>query len=145
MTKTDAGAKAAGGKKRPEHVNAGEAFGRFWAAYPKRVARKAAVKAFTQAVEDGADVEALVAGAGRYALERAEEDPRYTAYPGNWLAAGRWADEPCGSLIDEDGAEIPFRSQFRRRGERTNIEARAAALLAPGYGEMLWEAGYARR
>src|SRR5262249_52251817 len=59
-----------GGDRRGAADDGGEAFERFWAVYPKRVAKEAARKAFAKAVENGTDVEALIAGAQRYAVER---------------------------------------------------------------------------
>ena len=66
-------------------------FVRFYAVFPRRVAREAARKAFAKALKT-VTVEELVAGAERY-RDDPDRDPRYTAYPATWLNAGRWADE----------------------------------------------------
>jgi hypothetical protein len=81
-----------------------EAFERFWAAYPRKVAKEAARRAFTAAIEGGADVEAVVAGAQRYAIERQNEPERYTKYPAGWIREKRWEDPvPGGAVIDQEG------------------------------------------
>ncbi len=66
----------------------------FWAAYPRKKGKQQALKAWIKAVKDGAEPTLIVQGAERYALERANEDPQYTAHPATWLNAGRWEDEP---------------------------------------------------
>jgi hypothetical protein len=109
VSKTDARSKAAAGKKRRGHVNADEAFARFWAAYPKRVAREAALKAFAAAVKRGVDPETLIAGAKRYAVERTGENAEYTKHPATWLKGGCWDDEQSGpAVLDNDGNIIAF-------------------------------------
>jgi hypothetical protein len=69
-------------------------FEAFYAAYPKRVARKAAEAAWLKAMRDGADAAVVIAGAKRYADERTGEEPRYTKAPATWLNQGCWEDEP---------------------------------------------------
>lgn len=69
-------------------------FEAFYAAYPKRVARKAAEAAWAKAMKDGADAAMVIAGAKRYAGERHDENPRYTKNPATWLNQGCWLDEP---------------------------------------------------
>jgi hypothetical protein len=78
---------------RPARHQIEEAFGRFWAAYPRRVAKLAARKAFAAAIKQGADPEAVIAGATRYAAERANQPPRYTKHPATWLNGGCHEDE----------------------------------------------------
>lgn len=68
-------------------------FDAFWKAYPRRVGKQAAAKAYANAVKN-ADPAALLVGAQRYAAARQGEDPHYTAHPATWLNAGRWDDEP---------------------------------------------------
>lgn len=84
------------------------AFAEFWSAYPKRVAKEQARKAFAAAVKRGADPAALIAGAKRYAAERAGQDPKFTKHPATWINAECWLDEvaPTGPVIDEHGNPI---------------------------------------
>src|SRR5262249_38731141 len=75
-------------KKRGDRHSAtddGGTFAQFWAAYPKRVAKEAARKAFAKAIEHGTDPGTLTAGAQRYAVERQGQDPKYTKHPATWL------------------------------------------------------------
>src|SRR6516164_6037085 len=51
----------------------------------------------TGAARDVADAETIIAGAKRYAIERANEPPKYTKHPARWLRAGSWTDEPAAS------------------------------------------------
>jgi hypothetical protein len=71
-------------------------FAEFWKTYPKRVAKGAARKAWIKALKNGADPEAVIFGARRYATDprRVEADSKYTAHPATWLNAERWDDEP---------------------------------------------------
>ncbi|WP_182179539.1 helix-turn-helix domain-containing protein [Methylobacterium radiotolerans] len=78
-------------------------FDRFWQAYPRKVGKAAAEPVFLRILRDGkATAEELIAGAERYATDRAGEDPTYTAHAKTWLNAGRWADEPAAvaPLVD---------------------------------------------
>ena len=66
----------------------------FWPIFPRHVGKLDARTAFSKAVHDGADADAIIAGAARYAAERAGQDEKFTAHPRTWLRAGRWMDEP---------------------------------------------------
>jgi hypothetical protein len=100
------------------------AFDCFWAAYPKRVAKGAARKAFAAAIKAGTDPEAIIEGARRFCTERIGADPRYTAHPATWLNGERWTDEsavrPNGSgpvtLDNETGR--PIEPQHHAEGDR---------------------------
>jgi hypothetical protein len=111
---------------RGEKTDIAETFGRFWSSYPKRVAKEAARKAFTKAVESGTDPEVLIAGAARYAIERAAEPPRYTKHPATWLNGGCWEDEAAGkAIIDQDGNVVAFEQSQERRPGRSPYTAAA--------------------
>jgi hypothetical protein len=69
-------------------------FESFWQVYPKRVGRLQAEKSYSRIVSSGISADVLVAGAGRYAAERAGDDPRFTKHPATWLNGGCWTDEP---------------------------------------------------
>jgi hypothetical protein len=71
-----------------------EAFEAFWKIYPRKVAKAAAVKAWSKAVRDGTEPSTIIAAAQFYALERKMQDPVYTKHPATWLNAGCWQDEP---------------------------------------------------
>jgi hypothetical protein len=72
-----------------EHEPVSE-FDRFWSAYPRKVGKKAALKAWEKAIRD-ADPETIIAAAQRYAANPNLE-PKYTAHPTTWLNQGRWDD-----------------------------------------------------
>jgi hypothetical protein len=78
---------------RHSTASTADGFAAFWAIYPKHVGRLDAEKAFAKAIKQ-TDLETLIAGAKRYAAERAGEPPKFTKNPANWLRAGMWADEP---------------------------------------------------
>lgn len=66
----------------------------FWEAYPRRVAKGEARKAWPAAVKAAGGPEPIIEGAKRYAAERRGQDPKFTAHPASWLRAERWGDEP---------------------------------------------------
>ncbi len=76
----------------PRHVQiTSTAFDDFWRAYPKKVARTDAMRAFERASRL-APVNEIIRGATRYAAERAGEDTRYTKHAATWLNKGCWSD-----------------------------------------------------
>jgi len=68
-------------------------FDDFWRAYPKKVARADAMRAYVLALQH-APVEDVLRGAMRYANERGSEDPRFTKHPATWLRKACWRDPP---------------------------------------------------
>jgi hypothetical protein len=72
---------------RPEQT-----FPRFWSAYPKRVAKKDASKAWCELDPNEALIVEILT-----ALEWQRElwvDLTYVPYPASWLRDERWTDEP---------------------------------------------------
>jgi hypothetical protein len=83
------------------------AFEQFWAAYPRKVGRGQARRAFDTAAKK-ADPAVLVAAAVDFAQWCAAEEtePRYIAHPTTWLNGERWLDErpahqPAQTNIDK--------------------------------------------
>jgi len=72
-----------------------DGFDQFWQQYPRKVGKKAAIRAFAKALREGAKADDIIAGACRYAVEREGEPDRYTKHPATWLNAGFWEDEPA--------------------------------------------------
>jgi hypothetical protein len=66
----------------------------FWAAYPRKVGRGAAEKAFAKAIEKGASVGDIAAGLNRQAWP---DNPRFIPHPATWLNQGRWQDDPAAA------------------------------------------------
>jgi hypothetical protein len=68
------------------------AFEGFYSAFPKKVGKGSARKAYRNALKR-ASAEEILAGAKRYAAQRSGQDQQYTAGPAPWLNADRWLDE----------------------------------------------------
>jgi uncharacterized protein YdaU (DUF1376 family) len=69
-------------------------FATFWAAYPRRVKKPDALRAYTKAEERIGDDALAVILAG---IERALpgwDDPKFIPHPATWLNACQWEDEP---------------------------------------------------
>lgn len=96
---------------KPKNLVAAVAeFEEFWKAYPRKVAKGAAVKAWNRAIKDHADPQIIIAAAEFYALERKMQDPTFTKHPATWLNAACWQDEPDPAYVPPAGAggfEIP--------------------------------------
>jgi hypothetical protein len=79
-------------KLREAHMSTTMAaeFDEWYAAYPRKVGRLAAQKAYEKARKTGATAQELRAGIGRYI----EHKPSYAdfCHPQTWLSQGRWLD-----------------------------------------------------
>jgi hypothetical protein len=109
----------------PEGKKQGDPFAEFWAAYPKRVAKEAARRAFAAALKRGVSPEVLTQGARRYAAERASEDPYYTKHPSTWLRGGCWedgSDHDGSPVIDQDGNDVEPAPARRSHGSKSVAE-----------------------
>ena len=100
-------ANAAGGaRKRADYSPEFEAF---WAAYPRKEAKRQAWKAWGKAIER-ATPEQITAGARRYADDPNRSD-QFTKHGSTWLNADGWDDEPLPSAsgrgITNDGWSTP--------------------------------------
>lgn len=71
-----------------------EEFDRFWRAYPRRIGKGQARKAWATALKRGADPEVIIERAGRFTALRGNEDPKFTPHPSTWLNGERWDDVP---------------------------------------------------
>jgi hypothetical protein len=74
-------------------------FAKFWDAYPRKVGKGEARKAWAKVTKLGADPSRIIAGAQRYRDDptRRRKDIEYTKHPGPWLNAERWTDQLNGS------------------------------------------------
>ncbi|MEI9982631.1 MAG: hypothetical protein WDN69_05115 [Aliidongia sp.] len=68
-------------------------FAIWYRTFPRRKKPADAERAYSKARKIATAAE-LLAGAERYAEERKGKDPAFTSYPGSWLRARRWLDEP---------------------------------------------------
>ena len=78
-------------EKKP---NVAEMFERFWKVYPKKEGRKKASENFARAIKAGADPEAIIAGARRYASACVGQDSKFIKWAQGWLTEERWNDGP---------------------------------------------------
>jgi hypothetical protein len=69
-------------------------FDAFWSAYPHKVGKADAAKAFAKAVKR-TDLDTLMAGLKRYA---AKTDDRPWCNPSTWLNQDRWTDQPAAPV-----------------------------------------------
>lgn len=78
--------KRRGGRTDPD-------FEKFYEIYPKHTGRLAAEAAWKKAIRR-APPATIIAGAERYAAERAGQEAQFTKGPAPWLNQGCWDDEP---------------------------------------------------
>jgi hypothetical protein len=79
-------------------------FAEFWQIYPRRVGKRAALKAFVAALRR-ANSQTITEGAERY-RDDPKRKPDFTAYPATWLNADRWTDESVVASAPEPEREI---------------------------------------
>ena len=80
----------------------------FWNAYPRKIAKKEAMKKFAKAVKDGTDPNTIIAGAKTYAASVVGKEQKYVAHPTTWLNQGRWEDEteaPAPTISNAEAAD----------------------------------------
>jgi hypothetical protein len=67
----------------------------FWATYPRRIAKKAAMAALERARRSGeVAFSDLMMAVERYAESVATKDIQFVAHASTWLNQGRWDDDP---------------------------------------------------
>lgn len=69
-------------------------FQEFWRAYPRRVGKGTARKAWAKALKNGADAGVMIAAAKQFAVWKKHTEARWIPHPATWLNAERWDDEP---------------------------------------------------
>lgn len=102
-------------RKLPAHTRDAD-FSVFWRAYPRRVAKPEALKAFGKAIAKIPHPDPL--GVMLAGLERAKAlwlDPKFIPHPATWLNQERWTDEPAAILqfppTGHDNRNPPSRRQ----------------------------------
>jgi len=87
-------------------------FDRFWAAYPKKVGKDKAARAFAKRKPDAALVDAIVAAveAQKQWEQWRKDGGQFIPHPSTWLNEGRWMDE------SPDGPSDGLHDLFRRGG-----------------------------
>lgn len=69
-------------------------FDEFYSIYPRKKEPKAARKAYSKALREGATDEEVIEGAKRYRQQSIGKEPVFIKYPATWLNKGCWEDEP---------------------------------------------------
>jgi len=84
-----------GGTRGRSRAEITRKFDDFWSAYPRKVGKDAARRAWEKAIKSGADPDDVIAGARAYVRDptRRTADIKFTAHPATWLSQGRWTDE----------------------------------------------------
>jgi len=73
------------------------AFEKFWSTYPKKVAKRAAFRAWCKETKDHNNVQDEIFAALRWQIEQPQwnkDDGQYIPNPATWLNQGRWKDSP---------------------------------------------------
>jgi hypothetical protein len=82
-------------------------FNAFWTSYPRKVGRKAALKAWHKATDKPALAVILAAVERQNATDQWRKDGgQYIPMPATWLNQGRWADEPVNVKPIHRGSAI---------------------------------------
>lgn len=102
-----------------EKPKADDLFSDFWAVYPKKVGKAAALKNWNKAMKSGASPSEIIAAAKVYADHTAGKDAAYIKNPEGWITARRWEDEdlrpapiPTGETLAQRRDRLLMRGQF---------------------------------
>jgi hypothetical protein len=68
-------------------------FDTFWAQYPRKVGKQAAIKAYARSLKLTTP-DKIIAGVKLLKTETVGKDADFIPHPASWLNAGRWDDEP---------------------------------------------------
>ncbi|WHX19804.1 hypothetical protein QFW82_23535 [Streptomyces malaysiensis subsp. malaysiensis] len=95
------------------------AFDAFWQAYPRKIAKGAARRAWSAALKRGADPTAITAAAARHAdhWRRLGTNPQYIPYPATWLNGERY-DDALETPPAHTQAPIPGTTRYTDPSER---------------------------
>jgi hypothetical protein len=106
-----------------------DAFGAFWLTYPKRIDRGRAKTEWIAAMNRGENPAQIVDAAQAYARSVVDENPRYIAYPANWLHNERYHDEhPEPQPDGRPGLRaVPGTAQSRQQQDTDDMFDRAMA------------------
>lgn len=79
-----------------------EGFDRFWAAYPRKVAKAAAWKAWEKLKPSGELLTTILTAVDeqRGSRQWQRDNGQYIPHPASWLNQGRWSDEPMSRSTD---------------------------------------------
>lgn len=83
-------------------------FDRFWAEYPRKVGKQAAIKAYDKALKITSQ-EQILQGIKLLRTETAGKEVNFIPHPATWLNDGRWDDEPSQT---KPAANSPWSKDF---------------------------------
>lgn len=84
------------------------AFEDFWRAYPRRIAKEAARKAWLSVTKKTAPAD-IISGLARYTFST---DSQFIPHPATWLNQHRWADEGVAGAIGQPKREMTREEQI---------------------------------
>ena len=125
-------------KTKEKKVNAESAFEIFWEAYPRKVGRQAAYRAYVTALDVATD-DTINDGAKRFGADPNLPAKQYVPYPATWLNRHGWLDEslPQREIPKEEIAERELnarREADQRHAQKLlemELETRAKAEPMP--------------
>jgi hypothetical protein len=113
-----------GAPKRPKpQPDGAELFEQFWRAYPRRIAKIDARKAWIKALKGGAAADVIIEAAKVFTVTVRTREARFIPHPATWLNRGQWDDEPdpqhyTPSTGDQRGMQARMIADYyRQRGE----------------------------
>ncbi|WP_104565614.1 hypothetical protein [Ralstonia mannitolilytica] len=83
------------GKESNKHASTDAMFEEFWTAYPKKVSKAAALKAYRK-IKPSESLQAEILAAvsrAKTSVDWSKDDGQFIPYPASWLNARRWEDE----------------------------------------------------
>lgn len=92
----------------PPHTPQGTTFELFWAAYPKKVGKKAALNAFRR-VKTPLNVLLQAIEGQKHSVQWMKDNGKYIPNPATWLNQGRWEDELDGGGLGDYWDELSRR------------------------------------
>ena len=87
-------------------------FDTFWAQYPRKVGKQAAIKAYAKSLKLTTP-ERILEGVKLLKSETAGKEPDFIPHPSSWLNAGRWDDEPS-TKQSRPASSSPWSQEFHR-------------------------------
>lgn len=81
-----------------------ELFAKFWKAYPKKVGRETAKRAFIKLKPKDTDLDKWIGAINQQKQSRQWRDPQYIPYPATWLNQKRWEDVLTESPVQYEHA-----------------------------------------
>jgi hypothetical protein len=107
------------------------AFNIFWATYPKKVAKQAAIAAWKKVDQDRALYHEIMQGLSRWkeSYEWQKESGRYIPNPASWLNGRRWEDEIPEYGKPEVPAPRPVKQVIAQQYEQRDYGDEDAAIM----------------